>query len=189
MDESALQTQTKSHPRGSFTCQFSLSYRYLSRRIGRQRRGTYADMVPLSLSLQWPDVNRRAKTYRRRSETIRNNVLRREQYGRRNRDLEDPYECQLPSINKIGSSFHSMWCLSITDKAGYFKIWHEEDYTFKCGRKRSLLEISLEKCKICTLCLSLLCTRKAKPFIPFININKNYNIRPGDSCIKRTIRA
>lgn len=119
------------------------------------------------------------KTYRRRSETIRNNVLRRAQYGRRNRDLEDPYECQLPSINKIGSSFHSMWCLSITDKAGYFKIWHEEDYdfykalTFRCGRKRSLLEISLEKCKICTLCLSLLCTRKAKPFIPFININKN----------------
>lgn len=49
-----------------------------------------------------------AKTYRRRSETIRNNVLRRAQYGRRNRDLEDPYECQLPSINKIGSSFHSM---------------------------------------------------------------------------------
>lgn len=150
--------------------------------------GTYQDVLadnvggrtPIcSLSLQWPDVNRRAKTYRRRSETIRNNVLRRAQYGRRNRDLEDPYECQLPSINKIGSSFHSMWCLSITDKAGYFKIWHEEDYdfykavTFRCGRKRSLLEISLEKCKICTLCLSLLCTRKAKPFIPFININKN----------------
>lgn len=40
-----------------------------------------------------------------------------------------------------------MWCLSITDKAGYFKIWHEEDYdfykavTFRCGRKRSLLEV------------------------------------------------
>lgn len=72
-----------------------------------------------------------------------------------------------------------MWCLLIIDKVGYFKIWYEEDYDFykvvifRCGRKRFLLEISFEKCKICILCLLLFCICKVKLFILFININKN----------------